>query len=99
MSEPAAGERPLVLDATVLHHWALAERLDEFGYYLRGRQCWTTELVRAELRGHAAEHPTLRAVEDRQWLVVTEIQGQAGADRLLRWHQRVGCRPGKARRR
>jgi hypothetical protein len=59
VTEAGADASSLVLDATCLSHFALADRLDVLRDLLVGRRCWTTEIVIAELTGACHHLPEL----------------------------------------
>ena len=56
MTAASAIAAPLVLDATCLSHFARADRLDVLRDLLVGKECWTTEIVLAELNRCATGH-------------------------------------------
>jgi predicted nucleic acid-binding protein len=82
---------PLVLDATCLSHFGRADRLDVLRDLLVGKQCWTTEIVLAELNRGAAEYPLLRNVSGQEWLLVTGLNSVAQIRLYSAWLKRVGA--------
>lgn len=85
-----AGLLILVFDTTCLSHHARADRLDMLRELLVDRECWTTEVVRDELRAGAAKYPDLARALDLSWLHVSPQDLETEVARLAKWARRVG---------
>jgi predicted nucleic acid-binding protein len=83
--------RTLVLDSTCLSHFARAERLDVLRDLLVGYECWTTEVVRDELRQGLAQYPDLAGALDLDWVNVSNLRSDVEIARLAAWALRVGA--------
>jgi hypothetical protein len=83
--------RSLVLDATCLSHFARADRLDVLRDLLVGKQCWTTEIVLAELNRGVVDYPLLGNVSGQEWLLVAGLNSIAQIRLYSTWLKRVGA--------
>jgi hypothetical protein len=63
----------LVFDATVLHHFALADRLDVLASIVIGRPCATTAVVLDELRAAAAQNCSVGRALELDWMQVLPL--------------------------
>ncbi|MEV0157011.1 hypothetical protein AB0H57_25225 [Micromonospora sp. NPDC050686] len=90
----SAGSCPeplLVFDATVLHHFALADRLDVLADLVVGRAAATTSVVLSELGESGKRHPALRAAMALDWIEVIALDSLAEIRCFAEWVRRVGA--------
>ena len=80
-----------MLDATCLSHFARADRLDVLRDLLVGKQCWTTEIVLAELNRGVVNYPLLGNVSGQEWLLVAGLNSIAQIRLYSTWLKRVGA--------
>ncbi|MFC7707167.1 hypothetical protein [Micromonospora lupini] len=81
----------LVFDATVLHHFALADRLDVLADMMVGRRVATTAVVLDELSANAAREPALTAALTLEWMEVIALDTIAELGRFAVWARRIGA--------
>ncbi|MEU5907760.1 hypothetical protein ABZ780_25725 [Micromonospora sp. NPDC047467] len=92
MTVAASTHEPLlVFDATVLHHFALADRLDVLADLVTGRRVATTAVVLDELRTSAEGMPALTAALNLAWVEVIALDTIAELHRFSTWVRRVGA--------
>lgn len=82
--------KPLVLDTMCLAHFALIERLDVLGELLSSRACWTTAIVKDELRRGAETHPLLLNALDLPWLQVAALDELNEVQLFVKWSRAIG---------
>ena len=57
-----------VFDTTSLSHFALIDRIDVLGDFVRSVPCGTSSVVLEEIRQGVSKHPQLGAISGQQWL-------------------------------
>lgn len=82
--------KPLVLDTMCLSHFALIERLDVLGELLSSRTCWTTVIVKDEIRRGAENYPLLRNALDLPWLQVKALDELHEIQLFVKWSNVIG---------
>ncbi|MFG3339759.1 hypothetical protein [Glycomyces sp. NPDC048151] len=76
----------LVFDTTCLSHFAIADRIDVLGDFVRGVPCRSTSVVFEEIRRGLVKHPELRTIAEQEWITFERID--ASIDRLAQFvHQ------------
>ncbi|MGX1615970.1 hypothetical protein ACWIF8_19020 [Micromonospora chalcea] len=80
----------LVFDTTVLHHFALADRLDVLANMVAESSCATTSIVLDELRSGAERHPMLTSALELDWMRVIALDGAAEIRCFAAWVRRTG---------
>ena len=92
MSSAAATPSPgLVFDTMIISAFAEADQLDVLGDLLAGDRCYTTDIVRDELRRGGPTRPFLAAVDDAEWLGSAHLATDDELTALLAWTQLVGA--------
>jgi predicted nucleic acid-binding protein len=79
-----------VLDAMCLIHFGRAERLDVLRDLLVGKECWTTQVVLAELKQGAADRPALRSAAVGDWVKVAQLDTLEEIRLFALWVGRLG---------
>jgi predicted nucleic acid-binding protein len=87
---PRPGQRTLVFDTMALSAFAESDRLDVLGSMLAGDRCYTTEIVRDEVRRGSVTRPELTAVERAEWLEDGALASDEELSTYLRWTERIG---------
>ncbi|MEV4810071.1 hypothetical protein [Micromonospora avicenniae] len=87
----AASPPVLVFDTTVLHHFALADRLDVLANMVMRRPCATTPVVLAELRSGTERHPALSSALELDWMQVVALDRPADIRCFADWVRRIGA--------
>jgi hypothetical protein len=86
-----------VFDASALHHFALADRLDVLGSFVEGHLAATTNAVRQEIERSAALDGRLHRLDTADWLVTRHVDDLEELVPLGRWlapYGRGSVRPG-----
>ena len=89
----AAGGPLLVLDTPALHHFALADRLDQFHDLLIDWEPWSTTVVMGELRERAGllGQSRLLSAVGLEWLRISGLDDSMDEVRkFVEWTRRVG---------
>ncbi|MEV4384111.1 hypothetical protein AB0J68_00030 [Micromonospora sp. NPDC049580] len=81
----------LVFDTTVLHHFALADRLDVLADLIVGRRAATTAVVLDELRTSAQREPALTAALKLAWIDVIALDTITEIRCFSDWVRRIGA--------
>lgn len=81
-------ESALVWDASALHHFARADRVDVLADLLRGRRNVTTRVVVHELQTHGLADPVLAS----GWLEEVRLDELRELTAFVQWSARVGMR-------
>ncbi|HEX7745477.1 MAG TPA: hypothetical protein VF462_09480 [Micromonosporaceae bacterium] len=81
----------LVFDTTVLHHFALADRLDLLASIVIGQSCATTTVVLDELRSSLAQNRAVEAALELDWLQVIALDTPAETRCFADWVRRIGA--------
>ena len=81
----------LVFNTTVLHHFALADRLDVLANMVAESSCATTSIVLDELRSGAVRHPMLTSALELDWMRVIALDGAAEIRCFAAWVRRAGA--------
>ncbi|KXK58347.1 hypothetical protein AWW66_30295 [Micromonospora rosaria] len=90
MSLLAQGASVFVLDTMVLSHFTLADRLDVLQDLLLDADCWTTQMVREELRVGSQTHRELVAACEADWLTTAELDTLDEVRCFTKWAARLG---------
>ena len=80
-----------VLDASALHHFAAADRLDVLGSLVAEHRAVTTRAVRDEIERSAAADPRLRRLSGAGWLEDGPVDGLDQLLALVTWVGRTGA--------
>jgi len=80
----------LVFDTSVLSAFAEAQQFDLLGHYLAGRECFVTDVVRAEILVGAETHAGLDSIDRAEWLKRGEQRTDADLLALARWSTLIG---------
>jgi len=80
---------PLVADATVLHHFAKADRLDVLASGVR--EMATTRIVVGEVDRYRADYPGLNSITDLTWLRILPQDTDAELLAFERWINLLGA--------
>ncbi|MDG4769425.1 hypothetical protein [Solwaraspora sp. WMMD792] len=91
MSLPMPPGSVLVLDAMLLHHFALADRLEVLRDLLMDADCWTTQVVMEELRSGAVNRPELMAACEVDWLKRAQLDTLDEIRCFTVWVKRLGA--------
>lgn len=92
MSAAGAGAGTLlVFDASALHHFALADRLDVLNSLVQGRAAVTTKAVRDELDRSAMQDARLRRLGTADWLTTQHVDDLDELVPLAKWVHRTGA--------
>lgn len=92
MTGPGAdGNSVLVFDTTVLHHFALADRLDVLANMVADNSCATTAIVLDELRSGAERYPMLNSALGLDWMRVIALDGADETRCFAAWVRRTGA--------
>ncbi|AHH95933.1 hypothetical protein GCM10010174_25470 [Kutzneria viridogrisea] len=86
-------ERPfdtLVFDTMCISHFAIIERLDVLGDLLSDYDCYTTTVVREEIKQGAAKNPHADTALELLWLKVAPSSGVEDLRVFTKWLRRVG---------
>ncbi|MGC4749011.1 hypothetical protein ACLQ28_25615 [Micromonospora sp. DT201] len=81
----------LVFDATVLHHFALADRLDVLADLVAGQRAATTAVVLDEIRANSEREPALRAALGLGWVDVIALDTILEVRSFSAWVRRIGA--------
>ncbi|MGV9765687.1 hypothetical protein [Micromonospora tulbaghiae] len=81
----------LVFDTTVLHHFALADRLDVLANVVADSSCATTPIVLDELRSGTERHPMLNSALGLDWMRVIGLDDVAEIRCFAAWVRRTGA--------
>jgi predicted nucleic acid-binding protein len=81
----------LILDATLLNHSARADNIDLLGAYLRGFECWTTDVVLDELKAGYPQYPELQRAVSAEWVSSDPLDSLHGVTSYALWLRRVGA--------
>ncbi|MEU3113807.1 MULTISPECIES: hypothetical protein [Micromonospora] len=90
MSLSAQANPVLVLDTMVLSHFTLADRLDVLQDLLLDADCWTTQVVREELRAGSADHRELAVACEADWLTTAQLDTLDEVRCFTKWAARLG---------
>ncbi|MEV4497583.1 hypothetical protein AB0J84_18050 [Micromonospora arborensis] len=92
MSAAALVREPLlVFDATVLHHFALADRLDVLADLVAGERAATTAVVLDEIRANSQREPALTAALSLGWVDVIALDTILEVRSFSAWVRRIGA--------
>lgn len=89
--EEAVDGPTLVFDATVLNHFARADRLDVLATMVIDRPCATTVVVLDELRSGVDLHPELASALELDWLQVFALDQPTDLRCFAEWVRRIGA--------
>lgn len=87
----ATDGRILVFDATVLNHFARADRLDVLANMVIGHPCATTPVVLNELRTGAEQHPALGSALELDWMRIIPLDQPTEIRCFATWVRRIGA--------
>ncbi|MFU8854926.1 hypothetical protein ACNAW0_28750 [Micromonospora sp. SL1-18] len=90
MSRSAQVTSVLVLDTMVLSHFTLADRLDVLQDLLLDADCWTTQVVREELRAGSEDHRELAVACEVDWLSTAQLDTLDEVRCFTKWAARLG---------
>ncbi|WP_051724170.1 hypothetical protein [Micromonospora chokoriensis] len=92
MTSTAAVREPLlVFDTTVLHHFALADRLDVLADLVAEQRVATTAVVLDELRVNSEREPALIAALNLDWVDVLALNTMPEIHCFSEWVRRIGA--------
>jgi hypothetical protein len=86
---------PLVFDTMLLSHFSLADRLDVLRDLHTARTCYTTHVVREELRQRSEAFPEASL----DWLIIERLEKLSEIQAFVKWTRRVGAETGTWERR
>ncbi|WP_088986161.1 hypothetical protein [Micromonospora chokoriensis] len=81
----------LVFDTTVLHHFALADRLDVLADLVAGQRVATTAVVLDELRTNSERERALTAALELDWVDVIALDTITELTCFAAWVRRIGA--------
>lgn len=79
----------LVADTMIIHHFALADRIDVLGACVAAMS--TTYVVEDELAKHLPRYPSLSTLSDLEWLTVLPLDTDAELLAFDRWINLLGA--------
>lgn len=74
----------------VLSHFSLADRLDVLQDLLLDADCWTTQVVREELRAGSGDHRELAVACEADWLSTAQLDTLDEVRCFTKWAARLG---------
>ncbi|WP_327039614.1 hypothetical protein [Micromonospora maris] len=79
-----------MLDTMILSHFTLADRLDVLQDLLLDAECWTTQVVREELRAGSEDHRELAVACEADWLTTAQLDTLDEVRCFTKWAARLG---------
>ncbi|MEV6694917.1 hypothetical protein AB0M35_25915 [Micromonospora sp. NPDC051196] len=74
----------------VFSHFTLADRLDVLQDLLLDAECWTTQVVREELRAGSEDHRELAVACEAGWLTTAQLDTLDEVRCFTKWAARLG---------